>query len=148
MQKRGRPSPGDLAGKATKVVAGGFGIRAEPPADMAPEQAEIWRQIVASEPVEFFSTAATKGLLRDYCRHRTTADKVSAIIEMFQADWLKAKDGVRRYSDLCKLRDGEVRAASNLAMRLRMTNQARWSPQSSGTITRNEAKLDKKPWEI
>ena len=64
MDKRGRPSAGDLAAKArvATVVAGDFG-RAAPPEGMAEDQAVIWRQIVATEPVEFFATAATKGLL-------------------------------------------------------------------------------------
>jgi hypothetical protein len=148
MQKRGRPSPGDLAGKAAKVIAGGFGTRAEPPEDMAADQADIWRQIVATEPAEFFASAATKGLLRDYCRHRSTADKVSAIIEQFQGEWLKAKDGVKRYSELCKVRDAEARAAADKAVKLRMTNQSRFTPTAGGTAVRNEAKLDKKPWEV
>ena len=149
MDKRGRPSAGDLAAKArvATVVAGDFG-RAPPPEGMAEDQALIWRQIVATEPVEFFATAATKGLLRDYCRHRSTTDKLSAIIELFQADWLKAKDGVKRYADLCKVRDAECRAAADKAVKLRLTNQSRWTPEKSGTAARHELKLETKPWEI
>lgn len=155
MQKRGRPSAGDQASagakakiEAAKVIPGGFGTRAEPPADMDPEQADIWRQTVASEPASFFATAATKGMLRNYCRHMATVDKISSVIEMFQADWLKAKDGVKRYSELCRLRDLEARAAADKAVKLRLTNQARWTPAKAGTAGRNEATSEKKPWEI
>lgn len=153
MLKRGRPSAGDItAAKAVKdvvssVVPGGFGKRIDPPEDMkVAEQIAIWREIVDSEPADFFATAATKGLLRDYCRHRATCDQVSKIIELFEGEWLKSKDGVKRYSELCKVRDMEARAAGDKAVKLRLTNQARWQPAGAA---RAAAKVlqGPKPWD-
>lgn len=150
MQKRGRPNPADVAVKDGKgqVVVGGFGSRVDPPADMTQDdQIEIWKEIVASEPAEFFGTAATKGLLRDYCRHRATCDKLSLIIEMFEADWLKAKDGIKRYAELCKVRDMEARAAGDKAVKLRLTNQSRWQPASAARAG-NKVLEGRKPWDL
>ena len=134
------------AGAGPKVVVGGFAQRAEPPEDLVPEAEAIWRLVVSSEPTDFISTAATRDLLKDYCRHRTTADKVSAIIDLFQADWLKSKDGVKRYSDLCKVRDAEGRAAADKATKLRLTNQSRYQPSPAARAGAKALK-GQMPWD-
>ena len=36
----------------------------------------------------------------------------------------------------------------NKAVRLRLTNQSRWTPEKSGTAARHKSKLEVKPWEI
>jgi hypothetical protein len=133
--------------KRPDVVAGGFGKRAEPPADMAADQAEIWRKTVATEPPEFFATDATKCLLADYCRHRATVDRMTAIIEAVEGEWYRTAAGIKMFSDLCKVRDRESRAAADKAVKLRVTNQSRWTPHTGGTAAMNVAKMDKKPWE-
>lgn len=163
MQKRGRPSAADIAARAKaraaeegvteipsiggKVIPGSFGTRAEPPEDMIePSQRAIWQRTVSSEPAEFFATDATRRLLRDYCRHAATVDKISEIIELFQTDWLKAKDGIKRYSELCKVRDAESRAAADKAVKLRLTNQARYQPVTAARMS-NRVVPGKRPWE-
>lgn len=143
MQKRGRKS---AAAVETNVIQGAFGQRAQPPEDLTESEAAIWRETVASEAIEFFNTAALRGLLKDYCRHRAAADKITEVINLFQVDWLKNKDGVKRYSDLLKMRDLETRGAADKATKLRLTNQARYTPQAASTASRNVAK-GKLPWE-
>jgi len=143
MRQRGRKT---TTGVDPRVIEGGFAQRADPPDDLVPEAAAIWRLIVSSEPPDLISTAATRDLLKDYCRHRATADKVSAIIDLFQADWLKSKDGVKRYSDLCKVRDAEGRAAADKATKLRLTNQSRWHPTTAARASANMLK-GPMPWD-
>lgn len=143
MGARGRKS-----GAATAVVVqGSFGQRPEPPEELTPEQAAIWRETAASEPLDAFNTAALRGLLKDYCRHRAAAESVSAIIDSFQADWLKNSEGARRYRELLKIRDLECRASADKATKLRLTNQSRYTPQAAATAARNANKMTK-PWEI
>jgi hypothetical protein len=144
MLQRGRKS---ASSTPPTVVEGSFGTKVSPPDDLIPEAADIWRLVVSSEPTEFISTAATRDLLKDYCRHRATADKVSQIIELFQSDWLKSKDGVKRYSDLCKVRDAEGRAAADKATKLRLTNQSRWQPQGAARLADRTLKGEK-PWDM
>ena len=143
MIQRGRPRKDN---PAKLVVVPEFGAKPEPPDDMPPEAVAIWRTVVDSEPREFLSTGAQRDLLKDYCRHRATADKVSGIIDLFEADWLKSKDGVKRYSDLCKVRDAEGRAAADKATKLRLTNQSRWQPSTAATRANNAPK-GKMPWD-
>jgi hypothetical protein len=143
MQKRGRKS---AASVETNVIQGAFGQRAQPPADMTEAEVAIWREIVASEAIEFFNTAALRALLKDYCRHRAAADKITVIINMFETDWLKNKDGVKRYSDLLKMRDLETKGAADKATKLRLTNQARYTPQAAATASKSAAR-GKLPWE-
>lgn len=143
MGQRGRKSS---ASAEVSVVPGNFGKRPEPPADLSNAEAEIWRETVASEAADFFCTAALRGMLADYCRHRASADKVSEIINVFQAEWLKNADGAKRYHGLLKMRDLETRAAADKATKLRLTNQSRYTPQAASTASRNAAK-GFKPWE-
>lgn len=141
--KRGRKSSAELS----VLVTGAFGKRPEPPADMTDAEAEIWRETVSSEGVDFFATAALRALLKDYCRHRSAAETVSKVIATFQADWLKSAEGAKRYYGLLKMRDLETRAAADKATKLRLTNQARYTPQSAATASKGASK-GPKPWEI
>lgn len=129
------------------VVVGEFGKRPEPPDYLTERQAEIWRETAASEPIDFFNTAALRGLLADYCRHRQAAEDVSVIIDSFKPEWLKNGEGVKRYQALLKIRESETRAAKDMARALRLTNQSRYTPMAAATAARNAAK-GPKPWEV
>lgn len=142
MAPRGRKSAASIG-----VVTGNFGKRPEPPAELSDDEAAIWRETVSSEAADFFGTAALRGMLADYCRHRASADKVSEVINIFQADWLKSADGAKRYHGLLKMRDLETRAAADKATKLRLTNQSRYTPQAASTASRGAAK-GMKPWEM
>ena len=144
MATRGRKS---AASAEVSVIAGTFGQRPEPLPELSDEEAEIWRATVASEAADFFTTAALRGMLADYCRHRASADKVSEVINVFKADWLKNDEGAKRYHSLLKMRDLETRAAADKATKLRLTNQSRYTPQAASTAAKNAAK-GFKPWEM
>jgi hypothetical protein len=143
MKRRG---PSVVGETAAVVIQGAFGQRAEPPPELLARQQEIWREIVSSEPIDFFGTAALRNLLKDLCRHREAGEKISAVIDSFDAAWLRTEDGSKRYYDLLKMRELEVRSASSLATRLRLTNQSRYTPQAASTSSRNSSK-GYKPWE-
>lgn len=142
MRSRGRPSVADQA----VIIAGTFGKRPEPPEDLTPRQAEIWRATVASEHAAFFDTAALRALLTDYCRHRESGEKVSVVIDAFQAEWLKNSEGAKRFGGLLRMRELETRAAVTLATKLRLTNQSRYDEKTAATAKRNTA-AGAKPWE-
>lgn len=142
MRSRGRRSVADQA----VIIAGTFGKRPDPPEDLTPRQAEIWRATVASEHAAFFDTAALRALLTDYCRHREAGEKVSVVIDAFQAEWLKNSAGAKRFAGLLRMRELETRAAVTLATKLRLTNQSRYDERTAATAARNTAK-GAKPWE-
>lgn len=143
MKQRGRRTAAALA----VVIPGEFGRRPEPPDHLTERQAEIWRETTASEPADFFATAAARGLLADYCRHREAVENVSGILDTFKPEWLKNGEGVRRYQTLCKIRETETTAAMRMARSLRLTNQSRYVPQVAGRAGLNAAK-GPKPWEV
>jgi hypothetical protein len=141
MQQRGRKKIADAV-----VIEGMFGVRSEPPADMPSRQAEIWRETVSTEPVDYFTSAATKALLSDYCGHRESIESVDAVIRKFKAEWLADAEGIRRYRELLRIRDAETRAAVNLATKLRLTNQSRYQPKAAATAARDAGK-GFRPWD-
>lgn len=143
--KRGRKSAASV--EVENVIAGNFGNRPEPPIELMEDEAGIWRETTASEAADFFNTSALRNLLKDYCRHRAAADKITEVINMFQTEWLKSETGSKRYSQLLKMRDLEARGAADKATKLRLTNQARYTPQAAATASRNAAK-GFKPWEL
>lgn len=144
MQQRGKKSGGAIG---AKVVEGDFGKRPSSPDDLTEDQALIWDSVVRSEPADFFSTSATQGMLKNYCRHQSASDQITRVINLFQDEWLRNAEGAKRYRDLLRAREGEARAAASMATKLRLTNQSRYTPQASATASRNTAKGGK-PWEL
>jgi hypothetical protein len=144
VEKRGRKSLEELS--TPVIVPGNFGRRPEPPVELTDKQVEIWRLVVSSEPQDFFKTEALRGMLADYCRHRESANMVSAVIESFKSEWLKSNEGAKRYKALVQMREIETRAAAGLATKLRLTNQSRYTPDKAATASRNAA-IGKMPWD-
>jgi len=128
------------------VVAGRFGERPQPPAELTPRQAEIWREVVASEDAGFFRTGALRGLLAVYCQRRDASEGISAVINTFNPQWLTTGEGIKRYKRLLSMRDLECRGASSLATKLRLTNQSRYMPRAAASAARN-APIGPLPWQ-
>jgi len=143
MAKPGRKSLAELS-----VVPVSFGAdrRPEPTPELTEKQAEIWRAVVESEPPNYFNSEALRGLLADYCRHRESANMISEVIEQFKAEWLRNAEGSKRYRALLQMRDSETRACANLATKLRLTNQSRYTPMAAATAARNSGG-GSKPWD-
>ena len=141
MAKRGRKSASENAVNVVDIQS----PRPPPPKELNDRQSDIWRQIASSEPADYFGTEALRGLLADYCRHRDSAEQLSDVISSFKSEWLKAEDGARRYDKLIKMRDLETKACVRCATKLRMTNQARYTPKSASTASRNRPNV--LPWE-
>lgn len=141
MATRGRKSAASLS-----VVVGSIDGRAAAPNDLTAAQRKVWADTVATEAVDVFRGEARLQMLRDYCRHVVEADRLAAVIDQFDMAWLDDDDGVRRYDKLAALRDREARAAADKATKLRLTNQARYTPQAAATASKNAGGA-RKPWE-
>jgi hypothetical protein len=126
---------------AAVIIEGSFGARAEPPAELTARQQAIWREIVACEPIEFFATATCRNLLANLCRHHEAAEILSAAIDKCNAEQLRADEGVT-----LRMRAIEVKAATDLATRLRLTNQSRYNAPTASSNARNTVK-GSKPWD-
>ena len=143
-RKRGRPQKDDKL----NVIDGGFAgaaKRPDPPEYLPATHKKIWRQIVASEPVDFFQSQATQEMLLDLVGHRAEIDRLNAVLYSFKNEWVKNGEGFKRYNALIKARGNETSNYSKLATRLRLTNQSRYTPAAAATASRNTAKV--RPWE-
>ncbi len=112
---------------------------AAPPSDLTTRQAEIWRDVVESKPIEWFGPDSLP-LLKEYCRAAAVCD----VLEGRVAAALEGSDAVvaRAYLDM---RDKEAKRAALLATKLRLTQQSRYTPQASATANKRAA--GRRPWE-
>ena len=140
MGQRGRTS-----GAALSVVAG-TAIDGRPPApsDLTPFQREVWERTVANEAADVFRTAALQQLLKEYCRHVETADRLSKQVDRWTDEGSNV--GLEELEKLLRCRDRETKALADKATKLRLTNQSRYTPGAAGTAAKKGA--DKKPWQL
>lgn len=138
MRQRGRKSTAQLS-----VIAGTIDGRPKPPSSLSKEQAEVWDRVVGSEVQDFFKTAALKELLAAYCRHVVRAMWLETEIAaaMGPGSELDLEDVDR----LMKMAERETRATLSIATKLRLTNQARYTPQAAATKARNAG--ERKVWQ-
>jgi hypothetical protein len=141
MGTRGRTS-----GAALSVVAGtAIDGRPRAPSDLTEFQTDIWDRIVGSEAGDFFRTAASQQLLKEYCRHVESAHRVSSMIGLLEKP--NAAVDLDEYEKLLRMRDRETKALADKATKLRLTNQSRYTPQAAGTAAKNAAS-ERKPWQM
>lgn len=131
---------------ALSVVAGtAIDGRPRAPADLTEFQQGVWERTVANEAADVFKTAALQQLLRDYCRHVETAERLSVQIDRATADG--SNMSIDDLTKLVRLRDCETKASADKATKLRLTNQARYTPQAAATASKNQGQANK-PWQI
>ncbi len=99
---------------------------------------------MSSEPAGYFKTAALRVLLAHYCRHVETAIVLSREIDSCAPNWLRREDGLARFDKLLALRARETRAVADSATKLRLTNQARYTPQAAATAAKRSGR---RPWD-
>lgn len=142
MAERGRRSAASLS-----VIAGSIDGRPQPPADLNATQRVIWERTVANEGTDVFKTAALQQLLKEYCRHVVSAQKLASMIEAMEKLAPMPADDLADYDRLLKMRDRETKALADKATKLRLTNQARYTPQAAATAAK-KAGMDLKPWQM
>lgn len=113
-------------------------VRVVAPDDLTPAEAALWRAVVDSKPAEWFGPDSVP-LLVEYVRAKT------------MCDWLNGQIAVARDAGETKelktflmLRDMEAKRVANLATKLRLTQQSRYTPQAAATADRKAG--NRKPW--
>lgn len=152
--KRGPKSAGDIECEADAiasgltVIQGGFRKTDDaPPPELTEPEAAIWRAVIATEAKEFFASAVLRGMLADYCRHKASADKLSEFLSLFELDPVNIR-GMARYEQVLKIRANEIRAATSLATKMRLTNQSRYGKRAAHTAARNANTQVQRPWDL
>src|ERR1051326_5867994 len=80
----GRKSTAALSVVAVSQIDG----RPRAPADLTAFQQDVWEKTVAHESADTFKTAALQQLLKEYCRHVSSAALLTEKIDSFDSQWL------------------------------------------------------------
>lgn len=117
----------------SEVVVAALASRPKPPAGMTDAEKEIWVNTLDALPFDFV-LAESFPLLRLYCQHVATCEKLSRAIEVTNMMDFK---GLER---LLKLRTNESAKVMAAARALRLTNQSRFTAhQAASTANRHTA---------
>ena len=136
---------GRTSAAALSVVAGTIDGRPQAPKDLNSDERLVWDRTVANETADTFKTAALQQLLRDYCRHVVTSERLS--VQVDRATDAGSNMDIDSLTKLVRLRDCETKASADKATKLRLTNQARYTPQAAATAAK-KAGGEMKPWQI
>jgi hypothetical protein len=142
-RKRGRKSAAELSITAPLQIV----PRPDPPdADnLADDEIAEWWSVINRLPADHFPRES-HALLAAYTRHITSARRLSESIWVIEHHLTAevasgelspveaAYESVAALGKLLRLRDAEVRAASSLATRLRITQQAASRPKSAPPV--------------
>lgn len=132
---------------ALSVVAGTeIDGRPRAPADLTEFQREVWERTVANEAADVFRTAALQQLLKEYCRHVQSADRLARMIEATERQDVLSADDLEDLERMLRMRDKETKALADKATKLRLTNQSRYTPGAAGTASKKAT--ERKPWQV
>lgn len=120
--------------------------RLAPSAHLSDAEQLVWCRVVGDQPASSF-TEVNRDMLEVYCQHVVMAQVLDDEIKAFDREWLRDDDGLKRYDTLLKMREREVRSASSLATRLRITRQAMADPKTVGRASASMGRSSK-PWEL
>ena len=118
-----------------------LGRRAPPPHTLTDRQRALWLQIVSSKATDWFP-AETHPLLAALVAHIETFELLER--EFRGLDKVDTDDRLSWLDRLSRLRDRESRAIATLSTKLRLTNQARYTPKAAGTASKRTGPA---PWE-
>jgi hypothetical protein len=144
MAQRGRKSAASLS-----IVSMLGNERPAPPEELGEEEALEWQAIAGRMPADWF-TRENFPLLADYCRHIVRARDLAqdiAKFKRFPAEVRLTTDGVKRYDKLLGMADRERAAMVQLATRMRLTQQSRYTEKRAATAA-DRGKTVSKPWEV
>lgn len=124
---------------ALSVTTGAPDARVAPPADLTEQETVLWREVVDSKPAEWFGEDSVP-VLKEYVRAAVMCDRLAGLIDT------ALLEGKPTVGDLLLARDRESRRAANLATKLRLTQQSRYTPQAAATADRKAG--GKRPWTV
>jgi transposase len=134
LKQRGRKSSESLT--VVPILPAVGPQRPEPPAELTPEQAEVWKTTVSAMRPTWFG-AETWPLLTELCRHVA----LSRLLAIEATD--PGKD-LKRFSRLASMHLRESSMVAMLSTRLRLTPRSRVDPRTDG---RDPTAGLRKPWE-
>lgn len=120
--------------------------RPEPPDCLNERQAALWRSITATKPAEWF-TDETLPLLRAYCEADETHREVSERIKTFDKSLLNDFQWMKAYALLTRIQTAQAGSLAALAVKMRLSQSARYDAQKAARRSNEVAALARKPWD-
>lgn len=121
------------------------GAPLEAPSRLDEEGRQLWREIVATKPFDWFQADAAP-LLEAYCHAVVAHRRVSACAQKFTTEDLEASKGLARFENMLRIQDRQSRLMATLATKLRLTMQARYGHRSANTAA-NRVGTGPRPWD-
>jgi hypothetical protein len=138
MKQRGKKSATAVATQEAVAVVN----RPEPPLDLAPEEADVWSEIVDAMPADWFPRE-TWPLLKQYCRHAIMARRAAQLIDQASA---RNDLDIAELKELAKMQRDETSALKAMAASMRLSQQASYSARGAGGEKSRRSTV-KRPWE-
>ena len=135
MVSRGRKSAAEKSAFATMSMFE-RGVRPAPPKNLSPAEAQVWKNIAASLPPEWFPVE-THPLLEQYCKHVAGLpffDKVLADIEKAH------KPDLDKWQKVTALRQAESKTIAMLAVKMRLAQQSSYDKEKARTTKEHSAR--------
>lgn len=140
MEKPGRKSSAELG-----VVTNFPNQRRPPPDELTKPQAEVWREVVATRPPDWF-TSETVPLLVEYCRVVIEARRIAQLLDGISLKRPSAAS-LAKYEKFMKLRAQNAATMKSLATAMRLTQQSRYGARGAESHAKKAGSAPQKPWE-
>lgn len=141
MGSRGRKSVGELFSPGSGAVA--VVPRPDPPLELTPEQADVWREVVDALPADWFPRE-TWGLLAQYCRHVIEARRIAQLIDQ---ECAKERLSISNYNELLKMQERQSARIKVLSASMRLSQQSSYNHKTAATAKNQVAGVVRRPWE-
>ena len=130
------------AASLTVVAVKPKDARLAPPRTLTEKQKELWLEIVASKPADWF-TVDVQSLLVAYVKAITSYDSLSARVDAMELapGQVDIKDEDKLYAML----ERQVRLIQSFATKMRLTNQSRY--QNSTAAVKSGKAGPTRPWD-
>ncbi len=119
--------------------------RLSSPPSLTSEEAEVWDAVVSTKPADWFQ-ADSAPVLEEYCKAVVMARFLSYQIEAAKVSSGDEGSDLATFEKLLRLRDMESKRVLAAGTKLRLTQQARYTPQASATADRKAGKTAL-PWQ-
>jgi hypothetical protein len=138
MGTRGRKSSKGLALVAVPTLR----QRPDAPAELTPDQAATWREVVASRPVGWFD-AASAPLLVAYCRSTSAQAVIAQALQELDPKTLATPDGAGDYRRLLAMLEVQAKLSVRLATSMRLTQHSWKSADAAATAAKTGPSVSK-----
>ena len=118
--------------------------RLSPPASLTDRQKELWLEIVASKPADWFTVDA-KSLLVGYVKAIASYETLATRIDMIESPDYVGPVYIKTEDMLYAMLERQARLVQSFATKMRLTQQARYTTGSAATATARAGKS--RPWD-